>query len=272
MTATASKPARLITALSSAPVRFARHLFRDRAPARPKLTDPLHSNVPPLRGAEIAAIYHGYRVAGDFYEFLRVNGTRVLFGLFDIAGRREDTREVLIAAQHTFRTLGPKLFAASDLNEAMAMIELSQELNLTILRTAGVRSCSAFIGCYNEDLGTLCFANEGHTPALVRDRNGISLLEATSLPLGLFSHTTRSASTSALVPGASLLVVSRGIVEAERSGEEFGLDAVKVSLQDAEPSGARNLCLKILSDIQKFTANASVQNDITALALVRAPA
>ena len=269
MTATASKPATLINTLRSAPVRLARRLFRGRAPAKLKLTDPLHSNVPPLRGAEIAAIYHGYRVAGDFYEFLRVNGARVLFGLFDIAGRREDTREILIAAQHTFRTLGPKLFAAADLNEAMAMIELSQELNLTILRGAGVRSCPAFIGCYNEDLGTLCYANEGHTPALVRDTNGVSLLEATSLPLGLFSHTTRSASTCALVPGASLLVVSRGIVEAEREGEDFGLHGVKRSLEDANASSARHLCVAVLSDTQRFTASASVQNDITALALLR---
>jgi hypothetical protein len=77
------------------------------SPEAPQLpVDPLHADVPVLRNAEIAAIYHGQRVAGDFYEFLRVSPFRVLFGLFDIAGRREDTRQVLIAAQTTFRTLG----------------------------------------------------------------------------------------------------------------------------------------------------------------------
>ncbi len=54
--------------------------------------DPRHSDVPLLRGAEIAAVYHSQRVAGDFYEFLRVGPSRVLFGLFDLAGR-ERTRE-----------------------------------------------------------------------------------------------------------------------------------------------------------------------------------
>ena len=32
--------------------------------------DPLHCDAPVLRHAEIAAVYSGQRVAGDFYEFL----------------------------------------------------------------------------------------------------------------------------------------------------------------------------------------------------------
>src|SRR6266850_6960146 len=46
-------------------------------PATPPLpVDPLHADVPALRDAEIAAIYHGQRVAGDFYEFLRASVPR----------------------------------------------------------------------------------------------------------------------------------------------------------------------------------------------------
>jgi serine phosphatase RsbU (regulator of sigma subunit) len=245
---------------------FARRLFHSGAP--PPLTNPLHSDVPALRDAEIAAIYQGLRVAGDFYEFLRANPSRVLFGLFDIAGRREDTREILIAAQKIFRTVGPELFASENINEPVAMIELSQQLNRTILG-AGVRSCPAFIGCYNEDLGTVCYANAGHTPALLRDRTSITPLEATGLPLGLFSHTTRSASTCALMPGAVLLVVSRGIVETECEGQEFGLERTKSSLQGAPASGAPEVCLTILRAVQQFMHTAPANNDVTALALVR---
>jgi phosphoserine phosphatase RsbU/P len=264
-----SEKTMLLRGLISSPWSFARGWFRKRAAKRAPLIDPLHSAVPALRAAEIAAIYHGQRVAGDFYEFLRVGPSRVLFGLFDIAGRREGTREILIAAQKTFRTLAPKLFAGDDFNEPEAMIELSQQLNRTILRHAGVRSCPAFIGCYNEDLGTVCYASAGHTPALVRDHSGIMLLEATGLPLGLFSHTTRSASTCALVPGAILLVVSRGIVEAEWEGEEFGLEGARRSLQETAVTRARDLCLTILRDAQQFMRGAPIENDVTALALVR---
>src|SRR5882724_9168672 len=257
----------LMRALTSPSLSFARGLFQRSAP--PRITDPLHSDVPALRHAEIAAIYRGLRVAGDFYEFLRASPSRVLFGLFDIAGRREDTRQILIAAQNTFRTLAPDLFAKEDINEPVAMIELSQQVNRTVL-CSGVRSCPAFIGCYNEDLGTVCYANAGHTPALLRDQTGITSLDATGLPLGLFSHTTRSASTCALTPGAVLLVVSRGFVEAECEGEEFGLEGTKSSLQEAPlASSAPELCLTILRAVQQFAQTAPKHNDVTALALVR---
>lgn len=239
-----------------------------RREASPHHADPLHCDVPALRNAEIAAVYYDHRMAGDFYEFLRVGRSRMLFALLDMAGRRADTRATLIAAQTTFRTLAPKLFAEEDLNENTAMMKLCYQMNLTILR-GGVRSCPAFIGCYNEDLGTISYANAGHTPGLLRDAAGITLLEATGLPLGLFSHTTQSASTCALVPGAVLVAVSRGVVEAECNGEEFGLERTKQTLQHATARSAHALCLDLLQAIQSFTNSPPTHNDVTTLALVR---
>jgi serine phosphatase RsbU (regulator of sigma subunit) len=252
--------------------RFWRSLFRGsvlrESAVEPPLTDPLHCDTPVLRGAEIAAVYTGQRVAGDFYEFLRVGPSRMLFALLDIAGLRADTREILIAVQRTFRTLAPSLFAGEDFNETTAMVELCYEMNRTILR-GGVRSCPAFIGCYNESLGTVCYANAGHTPALLRDPTGITRLEATGLPLGLFSLTKQSAAACHLVSGASLLAVSRGIVEADCDGVEFGLERAIETFGDAAALSARALCLVMLQATRRFASGTSRENDLTALAVVR---
>jgi serine phosphatase RsbU (regulator of sigma subunit) len=253
--------------LKSPSTRFWRSLFQHREVAAPP-TDPLHCDAPVLRQAEIAAVYSGQRVAGDFYEFLRVGPSRMLFILLDIAGLRADTREILIAVQKTFRTVAPELLGGEDFNETTAMIDLCNEMNLTILR-GGVRSCPAFIGSYNEDLGTVCYANAGHTPGLLRDNTGITLLEATGLPLGLFSHMTQSAATCHLVPSSALLAVSRGVVEAGCQGAEFGLDGAKQSFQHATLLSASDLGLTILQAARKFTPMTFVQNDLTTLALVR---
>ena len=250
-------------------VSFVRSFFK-RCKAVSPSTDPRHSDVPTLRRADIAAVYYNQRVAGDFYDFVRVGRSRVLFGLLDVAGRREHTRGILIAAQRTFRTLAPNLFAGDGFNETEAMIELCHEVNRTVLQGAGgVRSCPALIGCYNDDLGTVCYANAGHTPGLLRDHTGITLLEATGLPLGLFSHAIHSASTCALEPSAVLLIVSRGVVEAEYNGAEFGVEGAKESFQQATGRTARDLCLTILHAAEQFTRVPPTHNDVTALALLR---
>jgi len=224
---------------------------------------------PALQGADLAVAYFSSRAGGDFHDFLRVSPHRFLFGLLDVAGRRETARPVLQAAQACFRASGEQLFAVAELNESEAMIELSRRLNLEIMRAAGgVRSCPAFAGCYNEELGTVCYVNAGHTPALLRDQSSVVELPATGLPLGLFSLSPIDARIVGLGPEGSLAVVSRGVVEAESKDAEFGLEGVKSAMQ-AGPSTAKGLSQNILQRVQDFMHMVPKHNDVTALTLTR---
>ncbi len=213
----------------------------------------------------------GQRVGGDLYHFLRANRCRVIFGLLDVAGRREENQAIVEAARQTFQDIGSRRFAYEEINEADAMMEFCLELNLSIRRTAaGVRSCAAFLGCYNEVLGTICYVNAGHTPGLLRDITGVTELPATGLPLGLFAASTYEAPTAALQPGASLLLVSRGVVEASHKKEEFGLERVKQQFENSPSQHASQIAESILQAVAQYAAAAPSQNDVTALALVRA--
>ena len=240
-----------------------------RTPPPPR--ERVQATVPQLQDANIAAVYYGQRKGGDLHDFLRVSPTRVLFGLLDVAGRREANTHIVTAAQSTFHAVGSELFAKEDVNSADAMMEVCLQLNRTILKAAGrVHSCPAFAGCYDESLGTVVYFNAGHTPGLVRDHGGVSELPATGLPLGLFSHTTCDASTVFLQPGAALLLVSRGIVEAKCGGEELGLDSVKKGFQGTTAANSKELCLSVLDRVQEFMCVPPTHNDVTALALTRA--
>jgi sigma-B regulation protein RsbU (phosphoserine phosphatase) len=225
--------------------------------------------VPQLAQAEISAHYRGQRVGGDFYDFVRVAPHLVLFGFLDVAGRYTENSMILSATQQTFRTDGHELFSADDINEADAMMELSLQLNRAVMEAAhGVRSCPAFIGCFNERMGTVCYSNAGHTPALLRDAVGVSRLPATGLPLGLFSHVTHDAPTVALEPGAVLLLVSRGVTEMRYDGGEFGLDRVGDMLSRATITSAEQVCTEILNNVEG--KNKRAHNDVTAMVLMRA--
>ncbi|HEY3971854.1 MAG TPA: SpoIIE family protein phosphatase [Candidatus Sulfotelmatobacter sp.] len=254
-------------------------LFHSRDANSLPTAEPVTTVFPRIEGADIASVFIGKRVAGDFYDSIRVSPERVLFGLLDVSGRRDDNRSVLAAAQEIFRTVGTELFSRSDINESEAMTELSLRINRGLIDMAGgeavggVRSCPAFIGCYHEVFGTLCYANAGHTPGLLRDSKGIAELASRGLPLGLFSHATADAPTVGLEKGAELLLVSHGVVacmgQTGDSTTEFGLDRVGQIFRAAPPSGAKALCISVLNAVAEFAGNSPVSDDQTALALVR---
>lgn len=249
-------------------------LFSNAAKPTPALShEAVHADLPQVRGAEMAAAYYGQRVAGDFYDFVRVSPDRVVFTFLDVAGRHEAIREIIASAQKTFRQRAAELFASQEINESDAMTELCHDINRTILQTeGGVRSCPAFAGCYQESLGTLCYFNAGHTPGLLRDGGGVVELAATGLPLGLFSHTTCDAITVGLEPHAAFLLVSRGIVEGRYKKEEFGLERVKYALESTRSASAREICLNVLMGVREFMRTPPTHNDVTALALMRTAA
>ncbi len=230
----------------------------------------VHTDTPPLQGAAMAVAYFSPQAGGDFHTFARVSPTRFLFGLLDVAGKRENCGAVLQAAQACFASSAEAIFSAPELNEPEAMVELSRRLNLEIMRAAGgVRSCPAFAGCYNEELGTVCYVNAGHTPGLLRDESSVVELPATGLPLGLFSLAPTDARIVGMGAKGSMAVVSRGVVEAESKRSEFGLAGVKIVMQ-AGPASAKDLSQRILEEVQSFMHTVPKHNDVTALTLMRA--
>ena len=230
----------------------------------------VQAETPKLEGADLAVAYFSSRAGGDLHDFLRVSPHRFLFGLLDVAGKREANAPVIQSAQTCFRSAAEELFASDEINESNAMIELSRRLNLEIMRAAGgVRSCPAFAGCYNEELGTVCYVNAGHTPGLLRDETGAVELPATGLPLGLFSLAPTDARIVGLGNNSSLVIVSRGVVEAESKDGEFGLGGVKKVMMDTDSASAQELSRNILRNMQDFMHALPKHNDVTALALTR---
>ena len=260
--------------------------FQTTATTR-SLRKPQHVDPPAMKSAEVAALYRAARTGGDYFDFVRA-GSRLLILLLDIAGERDEALDIAAAVQDTFRG-GADLLLADDVNEAVALTQLVLDINRAILQAAeGVRCAPAFLGCYNESLGTLFYINAGHTPALLREGGEVATLEASGLPLGLFSHAVHEAQMSVLSAGSALLVVSRGLVEATAGGEEFGLDRVREALRTAAITSSEHLCRDVLDQLKLFVESAPRrtllrrnqgrqvadheplgQNDTTVLALVR---
>jgi serine phosphatase RsbU (regulator of sigma subunit) len=251
-----------------------RFLFQQAAPER-ALRQPAPSCVPQLQNSSISARYRAARLGGDFYDFLTTPAGRLIFVLLDIAGKREGALDIAATVQDWFHEQAPALFADLDLNESDALTQLTVGMNRAILHASeGVRCAPAFLGCYNEAVGTVMYINAGHTPALLKDQDGVTVLGAGGLPLGLFSHATHDGQVVALRPSAALLVVSRGLVESKAGAEEFGMGRLQKLVQTLKYENAQDLCGAVLEAVKKFgekkKRSSGAENDTTALALVRA--
>ncbi len=230
---------------------------------------PTSAEFPPLDGAEISAMVHGTRVGGDFYHFTRTTPQRVVFGLLDVAGQRTENQHIIAATRAAFQEAAIARFGDVDVNEADAMMEFCMDLNATIRRSASaICVCAAFIGCYSEDFGTICYVNAGHTPGLLREGKDVAELRATGLPLGLFAASTYEAPTAFLAPGSALLLASRGVVEARRK-EEFGLHRVKEHFATLPIDRANLVAGSVLDAVRQHLGATPPGNDLTTLALVR---
>jgi serine phosphatase RsbU (regulator of sigma subunit) len=241
------------------------------APALVPGQEPLQAAVPEIPNGDLAAIYYGQRRGGDFYDFRRASKERVLFGLFDAAGDLERARPVVSRIQQEFRSSAAPLFGAEGGNQSEALRDLWLAINRAVMEAAGgVHSCPAFFGCYSHLQGTIAYVNAGHTPGLIRHGGNISELRATALPLGLFSHSIPDSSVVALTPGDTLLLVSRGIVEACHKREEYGLERVKDYLHQTRFVTARETSIGMLARVRQFMQTSPTHNDVTVLALAQA--
>jgi serine phosphatase RsbU (regulator of sigma subunit) len=251
------------------------------------LRKPAPSVVPKLPATELAAGYRAARTGGDFYDFLTVQDTKLLFVMLDIAGKRETALHIAAAAQELFREEGQRLFNDSALEDSEAITKLLLEMNRKIMAEAGgVRCAPAFLGCYDEEINTLTYINAGHTPAVLKDSEGTLLLAANGLPLGLFSHSTHDSQYCALDEGAVLVLVSRGVIESKGANDDFGIKRVQDILSTGGFSSANAVCQMILQAVESHQKQPSrfgptlhiaglggeEPNDVTTLALLRSAA
>jgi serine phosphatase RsbU (regulator of sigma subunit) len=231
---------------------------------------PQRSPLPQTQTVEAGAEYAFARMGGDFYDFVELQATRLVFSLFDFAGKRGEAMEIAAAVQDVFREQVPRVFGGEHVNDNEAIAELTLLLNRAILAAAGgVHHSPAFIGCLNELVGTVAYCNAGHTPGLLKHNSTVETLEANALPLGLFSHSTYEPQVRVLQAGAALLLVSRGLVESKRRSEELGLERLRQGFQAMPAMSARSLCHQVLDRVEDFTGGPLLHNDVTAVALVR---
>ncbi len=242
---------------------------------------PLPTALPPLKGLDLHARYYSSRTGGDFFDAVAA-GPHVVFLLTDIAGNRAKAHPIASAVQDVFRLRVPQLFTTEVINMMDTLGTLAHEINQAIYNTAGAsRLAPTFLGCFNLPLGVLAYINAGGPPAIFRDGDGARILGHVTMPLGLFTHLIFEPAIQAFEPNARMLLITKGILQAQRGREQFGEQRAAAVLEHISTGSAFDLCGITLEDAHEFRKppwyslerlpfnKSRSLEDLTAVALVR---
>ena len=221
------------------------------------------------------------RTGGDFFDAVRV-GPYLAFLLSDIAGRRPELDPIAAEMQRAFRASATGLFTAPSVNLMEAAESLIIAINNALIAVAnGVRFAPSMVGCYDAQLGILAYINAGGQTALFHDSEGTRTLPNASVPLGLFTHMTYDAAIQAFEPGATLLVVTKGVTDNLGSNDQSAQEKIIEVLRASTFDSASAVCTAVLETAHRLEKHQwdwlpfkgkMPPEDMTALALLRLPA
>lgn len=120
--------------------------------------------------------------------------------------------------------------------------------------------------------GLVLYANAGHCPALhYSARNGtITSLEPTGGILGIAPHQRCSVENINMQHGDVLLIVTDGVLEAQSPiGEFYGIERLADHVRAAHDQSPRTIAMRILEDVQHFSAGAAYSDDRTIVVIQR---
>jgi sigma-B regulation protein RsbU (phosphoserine phosphatase) len=119
--------------------------------------------------------------------------------------------------------------------------------------------------------GHLEICNAGHCPPMLIGEGGVTCVEATGLPVGLFYSTAYEARQLHLQPGDTLLLYTDGLTETHNSGEEeYGDERLgTLVVNRARSLPVNELIGACLDDVASFRGNAPRTDDLTVMGIRR---
>ncbi|HWZ29769.1 MAG TPA: SpoIIE family protein phosphatase [Bryobacteraceae bacterium] len=199
-------------------------------------------------------------IGGDYYDFLELGPGRVGVLLADVSGKGVAGALLTASLQASFRS-------QLELGVKHGKALLTSVNKLFHESTPAEYFATMFYAEYRDQDRELRYINCGHPAALLmRSTGAIERLEASALPIGIFSWWKCEEKSVPLAPGDVLLVVSDGVLEAGvEQGEEFG-EARLIAATRSGPADVEGLLEHILGEVQRFSPGAQ-GDDVTIVGL-----
>lgn len=226
-------------------------------------TSLLPSAVPPMPQIEIAAQSLPARhVSGDYYQYLLLPDGRLGVAVGDVSGKGIPAALLMAVITTALR---------EEVLHHSSPATLLTKLNADLLERMQVNHMNSalLVAIFNPATRHVEIANGGMVQPYIRTESGWEFVPVGGYPLGASGRSSYTAKTVLLAPGALLLFISDGVIEAQNgAGEFYGFDRLEALLNGLPfdlSSSALVDC--ILQAVHQHLGGLEAQDDVTVVVM-----
>ncbi len=221
---------------------------------------------PDVPGLQLAGISVPAReVGGDYYDFLPLSDGRLLVVMADVSGKGAPAALLMSSVRASLHSM---------LDDDTELAHLTARLNKFVhSSTSPSEFVTLFVGLIDGHTGRLAYVNAGHEyPFLIRREGRLERLTEGGLMLGAFPDIRYTEAVVHLDPGDALFLFTDGLTDAYGPEEQmFGEERCEECLRTHGSRAPEQLLHATLSSVDGFVRGAEAVDDITLLAVRRAP-
>ena len=203
-------------------------------------------------------------VAGDFYDFFRIDDDHIGFVIADVSGKGIPAAIFMAVSRTLIRATGIRGVKPS---ECITYIN-----SLLAEESASNMFVTVFYGIYNIKTGDVTYTNAGHNPPFVAKADGsvVKLPLSKNIIAGFLKGYQFTEETLQLQHGDTLLLYTDGVTEAvDPDYEEYGEERLEALLKNTSQTDCQQLIDAVKADVKVFANGAEQSDDITLLAIKR---
>lgn len=200
-------------------------------------------------------------VSGDYCDLLKADNGDLFFLFGDVAGKGIAASMLMAHLSATFRSL---------ITVDLPVNQLVERANKVFSESTMPAYFATIVCGRAKTSGEVELCNAGHLPPLLLRGGGVTTIEATGLPLGLFNREEYSVANLTLEKDDCLLLYTDGLTEArDPLNAEYGserLSRLAAQYQSLAPEKLVEACLE---DVRSFRSGAPRSDDLTVMAIRR---
>jgi len=200
-------------------------------------------------------------VSGDYCDLIKGEDQSLHFVLGDVSGKGVAASMLMAHLNAMFRTL---------ISIDLPLEQIVERASRVFCESTLPTQYATLVCGRANTTGTVEICNAGHLPPLLVQKSGVTSIEATGLPVGVFCSESFSVSRVQMSKGDTLFLYTDGFSESlDGAGNEYGAERISRLLNDnhsLSPDSILSLCRQ---ELHTFAEGRVPRDDLTLMAITR---